>query len=636
MACLLSKAKPPEIKYYTAVDAMGLLSFTDSFALAALTLSLITHLARKYLAKYFGPSSSSPSLEPRQASREPTTNTRDICKKIDQCDKNCVIFYGSQTGTAEKLALRLAKEGSSRFGLKTMMADLGDFDYNNLDVFSMNNIAMFVIATYGEGEPTDNAIAFHRFINSPAIAFKGRSEKTPLSSLNFVAFGLGNSTYQHYNSMVHNINRVLKSLGANRVGNVGKGDDGKGTLEEDFFAWKETMWQAVAGHMALREKVQNFQPAFSISEKGTMSVESRDVFLGEPNKNNLKGSFRGTTKGPYSSQNPFLATITESRELFSSTERNCLHIEVDIGNSTLAYETGDHLAVWPMNSNLEVDWFLDVFDLSQKRNTIVSVNSVDSTLKVPFPSTTTYETAIRYYLNMCAPVSRLFLSSIVPFVADEPLKTDLSKLSGDKFDFQENIARRRLNIAQAIQLFAGPSRRISVPFSLLVENLNRLQPRFYSISSSARTQRKKISITAVVESRECSDTPYELKGVCTNYLLALHQHRNQSPATTYQISGPRNRYGGSQILIHLRPSKFRLPTHPTIPIVMIVPGTGVAPFRAFVQERVSLFNSGQQVGRTLLFFGCRQSTEDFIYESEWTVSLVLVQSASLADLPFLS
>ena len=89
---------------------------------------------------------------------------------------------------------------------------------------------MFVVATYGEGEPTDSAIAFHRFINSPTVAFKSRSEKAPLSSLNFVAFGLGNSTYQHYNSMVHNVNRVLMSLGANRIGNVGKGDDGKGTL----------------------------------------------------------------------------------------------------------------------------------------------------------------------------------------------------------------------------------------------------------------------------------------------------------------------------------------------------------------------------------------------------------------------
>jgi NADPH-ferrihemoprotein reductase len=115
---------------------MWRLSFINSIALVAVLLSLISHLARKYIPKYFGHPSSSPRLQPQQTSKQPTTSTRDICKKLDQCDKNWVIFYGSQTGTAEKLASRLAKEGSAKFGLKTIVADFDDFDDNSLDAFS--------------------------------------------------------------------------------------------------------------------------------------------------------------------------------------------------------------------------------------------------------------------------------------------------------------------------------------------------------------------------------------------------------------------------------------------------------------------------------------------------------------------
>ena len=84
--------------------------------------------------------------------------SRNIIEKMEESGKNCVIFYGSQTGTAEDYASRLAKEGSSRFGLKTMTADLEDYDYENLDKFPEDHVPMFVLATYGEGEPTDNAV----------------------------------------------------------------------------------------------------------------------------------------------------------------------------------------------------------------------------------------------------------------------------------------------------------------------------------------------------------------------------------------------------------------------------------------------------------------------------------------------
>ena len=287
--------------------------------------------------------------------------TRNIVEKMDETGKNCVIFYGSQTGTAEDYASRLAKEGSQRFGLKTMVADLEDYDYDQLDTFGEDKIAFFVLATYGEGEPTDNAADFYQFVTSDDVAFESGAvaDDKPLSSMKFVAFGLGNNTYEHYNAMVRHIDTALTKLGAQRVGAAGEGDDGAGTMEEDFLAWKEPMWAALSESMTLEERDAVYEPVFSVSEEDSTSPDDENVYLGEPTQGHLEGQ----PKGPFSPHNPFIAPIVESRELFNVKDRNCLHMEISIAGSGLNYQTGDHIAVWPTNAGIEVDRFLQVFGI---------------------------------------------------------------------------------------------------------------------------------------------------------------------------------------------------------------------------------------------------------------------------------
>jgi NADPH-ferrihemoprotein reductase len=157
---------------------------------------------------------------------------------------------------AEDYSSRLAKEGHSRYGLNTMIADLEEFDFDNLDTFPTDKLAIFVLATYGEGEPTDNAVEFYEFITGDDVAFSGEGDDSekPLGNLRYVAFGLGNKTYEHYNAMVRRVDAALTKLGAARIGATGEGDDGEGTMEEDFMAWKEPMWEAVAREMNLEER----------------------------------------------------------------------------------------------------------------------------------------------------------------------------------------------------------------------------------------------------------------------------------------------------------------------------------------------------------------------------------------------
>ena len=545
--------------------------------------------------------------------------TRNIVEKMEESGKNCIIFYGSQTGTAEDYASRLAKEGKSRFGLETMVADLEDFDFDNLDTIPSDKIVMFVLATYGEGEPTDNAVDFYEFITGEDVTFT-ESNEPALGNLNFVAFGLGNNTYEHYNSMVRNVDKALQKLGASRIGDAGEGDDGAGTMEEDFLAWKDPMWAALAEKMGLEEREAVYEPIFGIVDRETLTAESAEVYVGEPNKMHLEG----TAKGPFNAHNPYIAPIAESRELFAVKDRNCLHMEVDISGSNLSYQTGDHIAIWPTNPGEEVDRFLAITGLAEKRNNVVSVKALEPTAKVPFPTPTTYDAIVRYHMEICAPVSRQFVATLAAFAPDEATKAEMTRLGGDKDYFHERTSSHFFNIARLLEFVGNGQKWTNIPFSAFIEGVTKLQPRYYSISSSSHVQPKKIAITAVVESQTLPGRGDPFRGVATNYLLALKQKQNGDPnpepfGLTYEILGPRNKYDGIHVPVHIRHSNFKLPSDPSKPVILIGPGTGVAPFRAFVQERARLAQEGVEVGRTLLFFGCRKRNEDFLYQDEWDV-----------------
>jgi NADPH-ferrihemoprotein reductase len=361
----------------------------------------------------------------------------------------------------------------------------------------------------------------------------------------------------------------------------------------------------------------SYEPVFTITEQPDLTPDDETVYVGEPSKQHLSGA-----KGPYSSHNPFIAPIVKSREIFTTKERNCLHMEVSLEGSGLTYQTGDHLAVWPTNADREVDRLLKLLGIIDKRYTVIKVTSTDPTTKIPVPTPTTYDAILRFYLEICAPVSRQSLATLAQFAPSESAKAELTRLGGDKDAFHESVSSRCLNIGQIMEAVAGGAPWTSVPFSFILETFNHMVPRYYSISSSSKVYPDTPHITAVVEARTNSAGKEVLYGVTTNYLLALKSKQHGEPhphphGISYAIEGPRNRYDGIHVPAHTRHSNFKLPSDPRKPIIMVGPGTGVAPFRAFLQERAKAFEEGQDIGKMLLFFGCRKRDEDFLYREEW-------------------
>jgi tRNA wybutosine-synthesizing protein 1 len=165
-----------------------------------------------------------------------------------------MILYGSQTGTAKKLA-QLVEQTTIEAGLPTYTMSLADYD---TDLYACESrICVFIISTYTEGTPPDEAAWFYRWLSE--IIFDFRVDKTYLSGLKYAVFGLGNSLYQdHFNKVARHVNTWLAACSATRICPLGEGDVDQ-NLEETFQVWKKQLLVSL-GMQKKDEKMNTFFP----------------------------------------------------------------------------------------------------------------------------------------------------------------------------------------------------------------------------------------------------------------------------------------------------------------------------------------------------------------------------------------
>lgn len=581
----------------------------DDVALVVITLAVAVYLSRgiawdrpdPYRHLFY----ERPQLKDGAAT-EGKRQTRSIAQKLEESGKDIVIFWGSQSGTAEGFANRLARECHVRFSQEVITADLSDYDPETIALIPASKIAIFILSTYGEGDPSDNTATFFDWIE--------RAQDVSLSNLKYVAFGLGNSNYKYYNRVVNVVVEALDRLGATSLMPVGKANDAEGGTEEDFMAWKDNLFTMLRTKLGFEEHEIKYTPTLSVQEDE--SLQPIDLYHGEP----VLQRDHPKVASQYS---PVKAlSVSDSRELSSAKDRYCLHMELDMNDHPeLTYKTGDHLAIWPSNPDAEVERLLRALGLTSRRDTPISTKSLDPAVKVKIPTPTTVEAIFRYYLEICAPVNRDGILGLAQFAPTAEAKSYLLKLGQDKAFYAEFISKIQLNLGRLLQLACPSETWTSLPLSYIVETLPRMQPRYYSISSSSTISPRKPSITVAVSATPLPNNPSEfIHGVTSNYLLALSRSLQNGGAhphsLTYRITGPSDALQGGKVFAHLRRSKFKLPKMSSCPLIMVAAGTGLAPFRAFIAERHKLHSIGKPVGEMLLFFGCRRPDEDFIYRAE--------------------
>uniref|UniRef100_A0AC34F7F5 NADPH--cytochrome P450 reductase n=1 Tax=Panagrolaimus sp. ES5 TaxID=591445 RepID=A0AC34F7F5_9BILA len=459
-------------------------------------------------------------------------------------DRQVLILFGSQTGTAEELAGRLAKD-LVRYGRKALVMDPEEVDADDFDriIEIKDPLLILCVATYGEGEPTDNVHKIYTHLQKANVNF---------AKLRYAVFGLGNKTYEHYNAVGKFFDQKLEKLGAKRILKIGLGDDDE-NLEVDFIKWRDALL-----------------PALAQSFKWCRDRQYRLEIIKEPISNIFSGEYGRIGAylrqiPPFDQKNPYLSKIVVHKELQTySRENTCLHIEFNIEGSQIKYEAGDHLAVLPKNDGNLVEKLCEL--LNANLGTVFTLINFDeeSSKRHPFPCPCTYETALTHYVDICAPVKSHVLKALVEYTTDESQKERLNLLSSASkyglLEYARFIGKERRNIINILELFDT----CKPPIDYLLELLPRLQARYYSISSSQKVQQNIISITAVITQYSIGN--HLIKGVCTHYLSQLKAN-DTTP-------------------IFVRKSTMHLPlSRPYLPVIMIGPGTGFAPFRGFLQER---------------------------------------------------
>ncbi|EJT52232.1 NADPH--cytochrome reductase [Trichosporon asahii var. asahii CBS 2479] len=583
-------------------------------------------------------------------------NEDDFVVQMREGKKQLAVFFGSQTGTANEYALRIAKEAKSRFGVTSLVCDPEEYEVATLDRVPSDKAVIFVMALYGDGEPTDNAEEMWNFLFDDDVTFSNGGQS--LDNLNYVMFGLGNTTYEKYQGAARKLDARLEELGARRIGERGEADEIVGT-EMGYLDWKDGMWAALADRLELQEGEAGDIADFVVTEVPDHPDEK--VYRGELSPQALKAAHGGAPSGSYDAKNPYAAPVATSRELFAMEgvdgDRNCVHLELDISGTNISYQHGDHVAIWPSNPDMAVERFLSVLGLNDKRDTPIEIKALDPQLAaVPFPCPATYESIFRHYLEISAIASRQTLAMLAKYAPTPEARATMERWGNDKEAYHREIEGARVRLGEALQLAAGDDPHVSttatkwdIPFDRIISLVPRQKPRFYSISSSSKLHPDTIHVTAVIlryqtpDSKLHGNNPRWIYGAGTNFLLNVQQARlgglaggvtpirlDGMPTTTptYRIEGPRAVHAKDNVYripMHTRRSTFRLPQRTNVPVIMIGPGTGVAPFRGFVQERVAQARQSREKrgpdalkdwAPMWLFYGCRNDS-DFLYKEEW-------------------
>ena len=470
---------------------------------------------------------------------------------------------------------------------------MSDFDPATISHIPQSKLAIFMVSTYGEGEPSDNLGEFWSWI--------GSTSNQPLAHLTYAAFGLGNSNYKHYNAVVDYVTNRLQYLRAQPLLDAGKADDAQGQTEEHYAEWKSTLFSALQTVLGFEEHEPAYEPGIHVNELLGDDGLRDDV-------KERRSIFQSWTNRPTSAVHSLPIKI--ARELFEITgDRSCIHMEVDLSEQPgLKYKTGDHLGVWPSNPAAEVIRLLKCLGREAGSGIALQVRNINRSDKAKVPESTTLDALLTQYLGICPPLSQEEIGSLVQFAPTNSSKILLMSLSKDKSQYEYLLKTTYINLGRLLELAApGPGAWKDLPLAFIIESLPAMRPRYYSVSSSSVVQPRRVAITAVVADRILPGGAL-VPGLCTNFLRNQKIAGNETSHEDYSQS--------CRLIAHIRKSAFKLPALSSHPIIMVAAGTGIAPFRGFLQERARLFEMGRTVGRMILVFGCRNENQDYMYRDE--------------------
>jgi sulfite reductase (NADPH) flavoprotein alpha-component len=452
-----------------------------------------------------------------------------VGRVTDPQGRTLTILYGTETGNSRELAKALAAAVDER-GLVATLSDLSAYKVRQL---KDEQDLLFVVSTYGEGDPPQPAVGFFEFLEGPRAP--------QLKGVRYSVLALGDSTYEKYCAAGKRIDARLEELGATRLAPRLDCDI---DFEEPAGEWSAMLVDLLAKEANLSSPV----PATQVAAASAKPAAVHDK------------------------RHPFPATVLENiRIVGRHSTKETRHVELDLQSSGISYQPGDALGLVASNEPRVVEELLGATGLSGDEEVSVKGSSIAlaSALTSRFEITTASPRFIKQWATL---TDARDLAAL--------LEADLG---GECLRFLQQH-----HVIDIVRRFPVAG----VDAQSLLAGLRALQPRLYSIASAQAIVGDEAHLTI-------APVRYELHGTLRGGVASTQLADRLGMGDTVPVYIQENPH-------------FRLPSD-DVPIIMVGPGTGIAPFRAFLQER----EARAAAGRSWLFFGERNLRSDFLYQVEW-------------------
>ncbi|XP_031633473.1 NADPH-dependent diflavin oxidoreductase 1 [Contarinia nasturtii] len=494
--------------------------------------------------------------------------------------RKLTILYGSQTGYAQDLAEYIWRE-SKRYYFKGTVMSLDKYDIQQL---IYEKFVVFVCSTTGQGEEPDNMKTFWRFLLRKSLP------PDSLCSLNCAVLGMGDSSYEKFNFAAKRLNKRLQQLGANLLIPIGLCDDQHDLGPSAVYVnWLNDLWNELLiraplpdGLKPLTETPRQFRWNVEIVKTHKITESIENVY-----ENYRDAVFDKTT---------FKTTVIENRRTTAEEHFQDVRL-ISFKSDLLNWQPGDVLVVRPNNSDEQVDELFDIFNehnFEFGADTIVQLHEIDAEMPVPdfLKAVLPLKTIAKQLWDLNA-VPRQHVFKVLSLNCEDELEKE-KLLEFTTAEGQEELFtyanRPRRTILEVLRDFHKSTSKLNL--ELLFEIFQFIKTRSFSIASCVEHGKLEV-LVAVVQYKTILSTPR--KGLCSNWLKQLKC--------------------GDEIQAVIKRGTFKIPSeeNSTTPIIMVGPGTGLAPFRAFLlQQFYRLKNKANaQHFPFTLFFGCRGEKLDF-------------------------
>lgn len=463
-----------------------------------------------------------------------------------------LIGYGSNMGSTQTTAEQLAHEA------RMMGYDVSCLPLDECMGRLPEAEHFLALSASYNGHPPDNARAFVSWVEG--------LEEGALSGLSFSVLGCGHKDWAAtYQAIPKRLDAALARAGASRVCERGEAD-ARENMSDELGRWRSSFWPTFHAHLGLSVDMPETAHQLEVEELSPPTPQESIPYDAVP------------------------MVVEENKELVDMSwpfARSKRHLRMALPEGS-SYEAGDYLVVQPSNLPEYVASFAQRlgWDLEQ-----LVVLRTDAPATLPLERPISLGMLLTRYIELQHPLSLSEAKALLPYVLCPPEKETLSRWCEDDVLLQEELYQKKRNLLDLLQLF--PSLR--PPLSLVLSMLPVLKPRYYSIASSPKQHPHSCEITVSVLAGPSRSGEGEYLGVCSNQLARIQP--------------------GASVLAWIRRPKpaFSPPQDPQVPMVMIAAGTGVAPFRGFLQERAS---RGEPCAKSALFFGCDHPEVDWLYKEE--------------------